>query len=471
MRLPTLAALLLSVASTAAAQPELSDQTFSRPTVGLTATLPVGATMSTYEIAGRGANRIILPGNSALVNVSDVILTKAQTLREVADTIITQRLASVSSLRVDPNLPGQSTLESARGRLLERETRTIGGWPCEVFYLQVANLGGDDSAFGYALFMPTGNAVAMMELQTTAPSLAQAKPYFELIVNSAAIADPGIADAQRAVGVEAGIAFFQSLSQADYEAAIDRLGDDWRFERLFRPGADGSDREATELGYRRTRYVLGRRQDLKSGQERGQVSPEDRQQGYLVFQEARLLDADRNVIIDFAAGFFMTPDRQHESWSIRQTVKPWRGQGPVSRMVESGVRERNDMTIARSQGGQPASTLRPAIEGAGYISRVETYLLPHLLLDKDAAGTYRCYAFNQAADRVTLREDILERDAAHAGAWEYRSRPGETSQPQTSYFTAAGELVRSELPQEQQWEPVTLSRLVSLWSSKGLPME
>ena len=86
-----LAAALISLAGSAAfAQPELSDQTFTRPTVGLTASLPVGATMSSYEIAGRGANRIILPGNTALVNVSDVILTKAQTLREVADTIINQ---------------------------------------------------------------------------------------------------------------------------------------------------------------------------------------------------------------------------------------------------------------------------------------------------------------------------------------------------------------------------------------------
>jgi hypothetical protein len=311
----------------------------------------------------------------------------------------------------------------------------------------------------------------MMELQTTASALSQSRPYFELMVESAVIADPSIADSQRALGVQAGVEFFQSLTPDDYEAAVERVGSEWRYERLFIPGSDGTDREASELGYRRTRFAIGTRGDLKTRAERGNASPMDRQEGYLVFQEARLLDAERNVIIDFAAGFFMTPDRQREGWSIRQSVKPWKGPGPTSQMVETGVRDRDDMTIARSENGKPITSLRPGIEGAGYISRVETYLLPHLLMQENAPGTYRCYAFNQAADRVTLREDVLEPDPEHPGAWSHRSRPSETSQTQTTFFSADAELVRSELPHDQLWEPVTLDRLVSLWSSKGLPTE
>lgn len=467
-------AVLALAAGLGRAQPALSDQTFTRPASGLTATLPVGASMSSYEIAGRGATSITLPGMAAIVNVSDVHLTEAQTLREVADTIIRQRLASVSELRVDPNLPGLNQLDerNARGRLLERETREIGGWPCEQFYLQVAGLGGEDSAFGYAVFLPSENIVAMLELQATAADLARAKPYFEMIVNSVAIADPAVAGAERALGVEAGVAFFRSLTPADYEAVIDRHGDDWRFERLFIPGADGSDREAAELGYRRTKFLRGTRGDLKAGDERGRVTPEDRQKGYLVFQEARILDAERDVVIDIAARFFVRDDRTGEGWSIRQSVRPWRGRAtPPSNMVETGVRERSDMTIARSENGKPVSSSQPAIEGTGYISRAETYLLPHLLMHKDAPGSYRCYALNPMRGLVSLREDRLERDPDHAGAWKHVSRPAEDTQPQTTYFTAKGELVRSELPDGKIWEPIKLERLFKLWSSKGLPLD
>jgi hypothetical protein len=250
---------------------------------------------------------------------------------------------------------------------------------------------------------------------------------------------------------------------------IRRQGDQWRFDRFYTPGPDGSDREANELGYRRTRFALGTRADLKGSDERGRVSREDRQKGYLVFQEARILDRDGDMIIDIAASFFMTPDRQHEAWSIRQAVKPWRRKGPTSSSVESGIRERDDLTIARSENGKPFTTLQPAIEGAGYISRAETYLLPYLLMEKGEAGKYRCYAFNQQADRVTLREDILAADPAHAGAWQYISRSGAEHPAQTAYYTAKGELVRAELPGDQLWEPITLNRLVELWNAKGLP--
>ncbi|HZW08705.1 MAG TPA: hypothetical protein VFF69_02275 [Phycisphaerales bacterium] len=475
MRLAATIALagLLACAAPAAGQATLSDQTLSRPSAGLTASIPVGATMSSYQIAGRGATSVTLPGLAAIVNVTDVSLTKAQTLREVADSIIAQRLGSVSSLKVDPDLPDEAKLDpsKARGRLLERATKTIGGWPCELFYLQVASLGDEDSAFGYALFMPSGNSVAMFELQTTAPLLEHAKPYFELMVDSVSIADPALEETRRAVGVEAGIAFFQSLATADYEAVFERQGDAWRFERFYTPGADGSDREASELGYRRTRFVRGVRGDLKLDENRGRASAEDRQKGYLIFQEARILDVDRDMIIDVAASFFMSPDRQHEAWSIRQAVKPWRRQGPTSSSVETGIRERDDLTIARSENGKPFTTIQPAIEGAGYISRAETYLLPHLLIEKRAPGEYRCYAFNQQVDRVTLREDVLSEDPDHPGAWRYTSRPSAESPAQAAYYSAKGELVRAELPGEQIWEPISLERLVELWNSKGLPTD
>ncbi|MBK7404469.1 MAG: hypothetical protein IPJ41_07490 [Phycisphaerales bacterium] len=240
---------------------ELSTEHISRPVAGLTVTLPVGATASSYDIAGRGVTTVKLPGQTALVNVSETILTKAQTLPEIADSIIRQHLNAVATLDIDPNTPSKATYDAknARGRLLSRRASTIDGWPAEVFYLTIANLSDDDSAYGYALFMPTSNMVAMLELQTTAPALEQVKPFFELMVSSVVIADPSLADAHRALGVDAGVAFMQSLTPKDYEDVIAELGSEWRYERLYQPAPAGTTRtlSSTATGGRATPWERG----------------------------------------------------------------------------------------------------------------------------------------------------------------------------------------------------------------------
>lgn len=457
----------------ARAQPELSDVEITRPAVGLHTMLPVGVTRSSYVIAGRGSDRITLPGIAALVNLTDRQLSEPKTIRVVADSIIRDHLSAVSSLDVDPDGPGENRLElqTAKGRLLSRETREINGWPAEVFYLQIASLGGEDSAYGYAVFMPTETTVALFELQTTAGELARAKPYFELMVNSTRIVDPLAAEARRAMGVEAGLAFFQSLTADDFEAVIEQFGEDWRYERFLQASETADDQDAVELGYRRTRFALGTRGELKTGSGRGSSRPEDRQRGYLVFQEARILHGEQ--IIDVTAGYFVSPDRSQESWTIRQSIKS--ATDPAAQasgvVVETGVRSRSDLTISRVSGGGPVETIHPAIEGVGYISRAEVLLLPYLLMHKGAAGDYRFYAFNQAADRVTLRQDRFEAPTAERPTWRHTSSPAEGSPGQTAIYSGRMELIRAERGDGQVWEPITLRRLYDLWTAKGLPME
>lgn len=464
--------LVLALGAEASAQPALSDVTVTRASVGLTATLPEGATRTTVQIAGREADSITLPGMAAIVNLSDVSLTQAKTLDEVCDSIIRERLESVSALDVDPNAPLdlKPGTGNARGRLLSRESREINGWASQVFYLQLASVGGDDTVYGYAVFMPTGNSVARFELQTTSGDLGRAKPYFEALVNSTRIEDPAVASAKRAEGVEAGVTFFQSLTPADVRATIKALGDDWQAERYYQPAASGSDRDAVELGYRLTRFAYGRRGDLKTPSERGSVSPEDRQEGYLVFQKARILSGEQ--MIDLDAGFFVTPDRSQEMWTIRQAVRSVKQPEAAATgvVVETGMRNRSDLTISRTSGGGPVQTIHPAIEGAGYISRAEVFLLPYLLMHEHAPGDYRFYAFNQMADRVTLRVDTLEAPTKERGTWLYTSRASESGQSQTATYDGGMSLLRAERADAQVWEPMSVRKLFDLWKQKGLPV-
>lgn len=466
-------AILAAVALPASAQPaapRLSDQTLERPSVGLTTSLPMDVSVTTYQMSGAGVSRITIPGIAALINVSDRRLTEAKTPRQIADSIISDNLAAVSPLNIDTAAPadGSRRIETAKGTVLSHETRDVSGWPAEVFYLQLASLTGEDSARGYAVFMPTPTSVAIYELQTSAKDLAAAKPYFEMLVDATRIVDPAVIDAQRGVGVEAGLAFMQSLTPESYEQVIRNLGDEWRFERFYKPAENGADRDAQELGYRMTKYSIGTRGDLKDDAERGSSSPADRQKGYLVHQRARLLLDDRLVDID--AAFFMTPDRASESWSIRQTVRPLAGNSKVviANLVETAVRDRSDLFISRTEGSKPPASIRPAIEGTGYISRVETYLMPYLLIHENATGSRRFYAFNQSVDRVTLREDILT--PREGGGFKYVSRPSEGHPGQTVLFDAKARPVRADLPGNQVWEPITGERLLKIWKEKNLPV-
>lgn len=455
-------------------QPVASDQTITRPAVGLSATLPVGASASTTEFANKKTTRIILPDETGLVNVSDITLTKPQTLAAIADSIINQRLDSVSQKHVNPNIPGASTPSrtTTNGSLLARTTITINNQPAERFYLRIRNLSGEDTVFGYCLFLPAGNTLAMFELQSPASAFPDARAYFEFITDSVHIADLSLTDAQRALGIEAGIAFFDSLTRRDYQEVIKKQGSDWHYERYYKPAPTGSDSDATELGYRRTRFALGTRGDIKSpGNKRGRADPSDRQKGYLVFQEARILDAD--YIIDISASFFMTPDRTQEAWSIHQSVRPRlsKAKAAATDTTETGIRDHNTMTVVQAVDGNTVETINPLIEGKGYISRAEVYLLPWLLLHKKATGTYRCYAYNQSAKRITLRQDSLEQPNDTPGLWTYTSKPDEESLGQTAYFNAKAQPMRAELPDGKQWEPITLKRLFSLWKAKNLPLE
>ncbi len=455
-------------------QPIASDQTIKRPAVGLSATLPVGASASTTEFANKKTTRIILPNDTGLVNVSDITLTKPQSLADIAESIINQRLDSVSQKHVNPNIPGAASpsRSTANGSLLARETITINNQPAERFYLRIRNLSGEDTVFGYCLFLPAGNTLAMFELQTPASAFPDARAYFEFITDSVHIADLSLTDAQRALGIEAGIAFFDSLTRKDYQAVIKKQGGDWHYERYYKPAPTGSDSDATELGYRRTRFALGTRGDIKAPSEkRGRTDPSDRQKGYLVFQDARILDAE--YIIDISAAFFMTPDRTQEAWSIRQSVRPRlsTAKAAATTTTETGIRDHNTMTVVQAVDGTTVETINPLIEGKGYISRAEVYLLPWLLLHKKATGTYRFYAYNQSAKRITLRQDSLEHPDNTPDLWKYTSRPDEESPGQTAYFNAKAQPMRAELPDGKQWEPITLKRLFSLWKSKDLPLE
>ena len=469
----TAAAVLGLLAGPGLAQPvQLSDEVVSRPGLGLTTTLPVGASRSSYQIAGRGADKVTFPGMAAIVNLTEVSLTEAKALPEVAQAIINEHLASVSSLDVKADKPtdSQPGLRTARGQLLARDSREINGWPAEILYVQVASVGGEDAVYGYGLFMPTGNTLARFELQTTESDWARARPYFEAMLNSTRIVDPELAAAKRATGVEAGTAFFQSLTPDDIREVIGRLGDDWHADRFYQPAPSGSDEDAVELGYRLTRFAVGKRADLKRDDQRGSSTPEDRQQGFLVFQKARILSGEQMIDVEY--GFFVTPDRSQEMWTIRQAVKSVKlpDAPPTVVVTETGVRDRADLTISRVTKGGPVQTIYPAIEGAGYVSRVEVLLMPYLLMHKDAPGDYRFYAFNQQNDRVTLREDKLEAPTAQRGTWLYTSRPSETASGQKATFDSRMQLVRAEGAGGEVWEPMSVRELAELWKRKGLPI-
>lgn len=473
--LSALAAILLCIplsthaqAQTGTAVVELADRPIVRESLGLRLYLPVGAEAQTYELGDRTSLAIMLPNGLGVINIQDSAASPEATLPGISEGIIRNRLG-IEAPRQLPK-PGQ---KMGRGALLIHQPNLTMGkasgpqYTAERIYLAIEDAPGSASLMGYTVFKPSPTRALTFELITDQQNYLKAREMYELTVAAATIEDPGaLADARR-IGIETGARWLQDVNQEQLTAAIRAVGEDWRWERLFRPNlAGGGDDAAEEIGYRRTRAWLGRRGEVtrSDSTRRGGI---DDQQGFLLRMESRMLH--QNLIIDTAAVFFLSLDKQEESWSIEMAIRDQQS-GSLQRSTEFGIRDGSSLTVSTRLGNEPLSTSRPDDLSDGYISRLETYLLPWLLVQTELPTEYRFYAFQSQSGRVQMRTDLLERNTQGAGAWRLTTRLSQDDEPQVSTLNADGTPLGTKLNDGSVWQPIELARLGRLWRSKRLPM-
>ncbi|MBX3365252.1 MAG: hypothetical protein KF866_10845 [Phycisphaeraceae bacterium] len=453
----------------------LEDEPLVLPEVGLTLPLPEGARVE----MGRGGSAIL----ANIISKDDLWMLSIQnpassvaglTPREFGDRIINEhrrRHGQVRSWTEGDRLV--ETIERSRAVLVDRISNLkIAGLQADRFYMQMPDAVGDEIVVrGYTVVEVTSGQYVVFELRCETQHIEVSRLMYETLVAGATFVDPLMLEAERGKAVMRGQAALGRLSQNVYDEAAALVADRW--ERLYRPAPTGADADATELGYRRTRAWKGVRGELDPSTAPSRYRREDHQPGYLFAIQSRILHSDGSAI-DSVARYFMSLDGKQEYWTILMTVRNRPGQtqgGPLPTYVETGVRDERMMRIVIHAPGEPPKEILPLIQGGGYISQVQTFLLPQLLILGGIADDYAFYAYSSQEQQIRLRTVSVQRPAHNPSLWRITTRLRVQDRPQVAEYAENGMWLRTHVGDGKVWEPIRFERLVELWRRKGMPMD
>jgi hypothetical protein len=342
---------------------------------------------------------------------------------------------------------------------------------------------------GYTIIRVQPGKFVTFDLATTEPQYAAAREVYEVMLGTVHFADPTELTASRGAAIESGVAMLAGLQTADYERAIATMTDQWY--RVFIPSQGGLDADAQEVAYKRVRAWKGQRWQLDPQARGSGAGAGNRQEGYLVRIDSRLLqrpdrstdDPSKLTVVDTIATYFMSADRQEEGWLIQVIMRDPRQRKPVI-AKEMGGRSGRSMNVSVT-GAMGDTIWKPLVPDRGYLTLVESVLLPQLLIASRTPGELGFYTYRSDrvdANKISLRRDTLEEVADRAGAWRITTRlnendsagEGRTGAGMGPYFTLyneRGELIQTSFADGTIQTPTTLQRLSDLWRNKGLPMD
>jgi hypothetical protein len=437
--------------------------------IGLTMLVPEGADVVADSMAGNTAATFQAKDQSWVIKVQTPrSARKDLTLTKVVDEAVEQLLSAHRVLEVDPKQGVAKSDVQAAARVLAREPgagqslsiRNEGNdLPIERCYIELPPIvqSQEPVVRGFTAARIGPDQFITFELFTAKSKFERARAVYELTVGSAKFADTTKAREQRAAMITAGVTFFGSLTKDDIQSILSDQPERW--ERLYRPAKTGKREDDMEVGYRRVRLSTGR----EAGASR---------EGWVVRIDARFLQD--TSIVDSQSIFHMAYDRTEENWSVRMTIRgedfdPKKDKQPPTHS-ETGARFNDQMQVRVESPGSPPKTIKPQIMGEGYISRVESFLLPQLLVRKGVPLTYGFYAYQSQSERITLRRDSLERPNAEGQPWKLTTRLAEGMPETVSSFDANGTLTTGDAGNNITTEVIPLKDLFDLWKKKNLPM-
>ncbi len=325
--------------------------------------------------------------------------------------------------------------------------------------------GKPGTARGFTVFQVAPKQFVTFDLTCTEPDLARVRPIYEMTVAGSSLLPPDAVGLSRGVAVEAGRRVLDSLNPEDFAAIVAQRPERWYRHSIPSPTGDSND--ATELGYTRVRFKMGSRGELDPAKPRAKWTTADMERGAIALIDLRRLD--KGMVVDSTAAYFMDQSREREYWTVKTAVRePGK---PVATAGEVGAREGKSMQVAVRADGTPEETIKPLFQGDSYVSRVDAFLLPQLLIRGKASAEFAFHTWVSSSRRITLRRDSLEQPADSPGVWRITTRFGEDAQPQVSLYRASGDLISTTMPDGSITEPIDLTDLIALWKRKGLPLE
>ncbi|MBL0920947.1 MAG: hypothetical protein IBJ10_02330 [Phycisphaerales bacterium] len=445
----------------------LHPEPFDFPGLGLTISLPDRALVETTTAGRTESFNVRPPDNAWMLSFEerrsrDFNLTPAAIADELIAGFQASRVKGVPSRNPRGSQP-QIDRAQTEVRVLDRQPSLIlGGVPASRFYLTVPE---DESNLihAYTVFMAEPGRFVIARMQCLEPELPRARLLYEAVMASAKFKDPIEAATERAAAILAGEGLMRGLSQEDLDGAL-LPEPEWR--RLFRPASTGSPKDAQEVAYQKIEIRRGARGDLTPERPPARWTATEKQPGYLVRVVGRYLDGGR--LIDSESVFFATlglSENDEEAWTVRLRIREG---AKEAAWTETGARFGRRLSVrVQADGASPTETTW-TIPDKGYISQVESFMLPRLLARSRTPLVFAFYCYNSTTGKIELRRDVME--SADDGAnWLIRTRLTESMAERETLLTAEGGLISTTTADGVVMEPTELDRLHALWKSKGLP--
>lgn len=440
---------------------EFGDDVLRLESIGFTMPMPVDAVRILDAIGTRARGRLFDPERTWEIVVESIITEEGATTRKAfADKVLETLL-----LRTGP-IGSTKVTDSPTEVILREESLKLPYADADRYYARIP-LGGDLSdpknweIQGRTLVQIAPDRFLVMTLRCSEQHFRVARNVYEVLVANSTLRDPSEVAATRGVLVSTGVKFFEQLSEDDIHAVVGDGID--QFERLYTPGPDGMVDGDTELGFRQTRIFRGSLADVP---ELSGVN----QQGLVARIKARILLPDIDLIADSNAVFFLSEDGQSERWVVNTAVYTHdQNQTLRATQREVGARERNQMNVEID--GSQSRSIKPLIEGEGYLSLVHAYLLPRLLAHKGIPADYGFYQYRSKSNTICFRSEKLDRDPSAPGVWRITTRLSEDDglEKQVTHIADDGRLLLTDLGDNRIWEPTEAQRILEIWRGKGLP--
>lgn len=445
----------------APARVSLAQQPYEIRSLGMTVRLPNGASLDATNVGGVEASFTVTPKDATWImrmhspRSKDSALTPAGVADGLWDEIKSSSVGrDPATGRVDPR---------ASAAIVDRlDDLVINGAEASRFYARVPR--ADRAVFitGYTIFSIAPGRFVIFQIDCLEPEFDRVRPMYEAVVATVRFKDISELAADRASGVIAGQRLLDHFNGDDL---FSLLPEGQRFYRLYRPGGTDLEGDDTEVAYQAVELHRGQRGELDPSRPRSRWRQADREPGILASVKARFLDGDR--VVDSESIFFLTPDRRSEAWSIRMAIKRGRDSAVYT---ETGARTGGQIDVNIVQPGQPPIAKSWKTPTEGYLSQVETLLLPVMLVEVGADLEYAFYAYQPQRTDVLLRRDTLKR-SDRPNEWIIETRPNEDALTDRSIVDADGALVRKFLANGVVMESIRPQELARIWRSKGLPTD
>ncbi len=443
---------------------ELADTPLTVESIGLTMSVPVGVRTSQTTVGSRATTQVTANDNTWLLNIQSPRTSNTlTTASDVVDEVVLQlfNAAGVIYRKTDVDL---SNPVGFKGKILEPKSTIRLASGLEGARIAICLPPSDDRppvVRAYTVFKISEAQFATFELVVSEPQWAAAKSIAEIVIATAEFADAVSLNTDRRAGVVAGVTLLAQLSPEALSKIIDAQPERW--ERLYKPGTTGAALDDTEVAYRRVSTKRGNRSDV------GGSGSNAREKGYVVQIDARAL-FDKQIV-DSRGVYFVSDDRKSELWNVRITVRDAATRAIGRSVSELGARDGDSMSVQIDAGEGQGKLIRPTIGGEGYISQVESWLLPQVLVGSRIATTYAFYAYQSDPETISLRQDVLEQLPGESGLWRLTSTLGDKSRSQISTYESDGTLIKTQMPDGSVWEPTTSDNLMRLWRDKELPTD